>query len=352
MGVERGGMGWCMRTRERHSVNVTQKYWTIGGGKTYPNVTGAVLFQHNDVVDDDDEDDEDDDDDDDDDDEDDGISGIENIKRPRVVSTWPCSKGKERRRRYFRENPGHRANESSWDDKAKTKESFGEIRREKKNKKKKKKKKKMKDGVVRNETKRNETRRNETRRDEARPDQSRLDQTRLDQTRPVQTRPDQTRRDKKKILDWYKCYNVVVCERKRKKEEEKVDKYLIIRERSDSKMSTMSVVSNSSVEVDSDSSNDLSSKDEAPTEQKFILRNELYNSLLASALGKTVLNRHLNLKEQGINFNLANLKDNLNALGALKDLKDLKGLTVSSVPAFPRNLALHREDHDEIKDIN
>lgn len=114
-------------------------------------------------------------------------------------------------------------------------------------------------------------------------------------------------------------------------------------------MSTMSVVSNSSVEVDSDSSNDVSSKDDAPAEQKFILRNELYNSLLASALGKTVLNRHLNFKEQGINFNLANLKDNLNALGALKELKDLKGLTVSSVPAFPRNLALHREDHDEVR---
>lgn len=113
-------------------------------------------------------------------------------------------------------------------------------------------------------------------------------------------------------------------------------------------MSTMSVVSNSSVEVDSDSSNDISSKDEGPAEQKFILRNELYNSLLASALGKTVLNRHLNFKEQGINFNLANLKDNLNALGALKELKDLKELTVSSVPAFPRNLALHREDHDEV----
>ena len=114
-------------------------------------------------------------------------------------------------------------------------------------------------------------------------------------------------------------------------------------------MSTMSVVSNSSVEVDSDSSNDASSKDDGPGEQKFILRNELYNSLLASALGKTVLNRHLNFKEQGINFNLANLKDNLNALGALKELKDLKGLTVSSVPAFPRNLALHREDHDEVR---
>lgn len=114
-------------------------------------------------------------------------------------------------------------------------------------------------------------------------------------------------------------------------------------------MSTMSVVSNSSVEVDSDSSNDVSSKDDGPAEQKFILRNELYNSLLASALGKTVLNRHLNFKEQGINFNLANLKDNLNALGALKELKDLKGLTVSSVPAFPRNLALHREDHDEVR---
>lgn len=114
-------------------------------------------------------------------------------------------------------------------------------------------------------------------------------------------------------------------------------------------MSTMSVVSNSSVEVDSDSSNDISSKDDSSVERKFILRNELYNSLLASALGKTVLNRHLNFKEQGINFNLANLKDNLNALGALKELKDLKGLTVSSVPAFPRNLALHREDHDEVR---
>lgn len=114
-------------------------------------------------------------------------------------------------------------------------------------------------------------------------------------------------------------------------------------------MSTMSVVSNSSVEVDSDSSNDVSSKDDGSADRKFILRNELYNSLLASALGKTVLNRHLNFKEQGINFNLANLKDNLNALGALKELKDLKGLTVSSVPAFPRNLALHREDHDEVR---
>lgn len=114
-------------------------------------------------------------------------------------------------------------------------------------------------------------------------------------------------------------------------------------------MSTMSVVSNSSVEVDSDSSNDVSSKDESSAERKFILRNELYSSLLASALGKTVLNRHLNFKEQGINFNLASLKDNLNALGALKELKDLKGLTVSSVPAFPRNLALHREDHDEVR---
>lgn len=115
------------------------------------------------------------------------------------------------------------------------------------------------------------------------------------------------------------------------------------------KMSTMSVVSNSSVEVDSDSSNDVSCKDDHSAERKFILRNELYNSLLASALGKTVLNRHLNFKEQGINFNLANLKDNLNALGALKELKDLKGLTVSSVPAFPRNLALRREDHDEVR---
>lgn len=111
----------------------------------------------------------------------------------------------------------------------------------------------------------------------------------------------------------------------------------------------MSVVSNSSVEVDSDSSNDVSSKDDSSAERKFILRNELYSSLLASALGKTVLNRHLNFKEQGINFNLASLKDNLNALGALKELKDLKGLTVSSVPAFPRNLALHREDHDEVR---
>lgn len=114
-------------------------------------------------------------------------------------------------------------------------------------------------------------------------------------------------------------------------------------------MSTMSVVSNSSVEVDSDSSNDVSIKDDSSAERKFILRNELYSSLLASALGKTVLNRHLNFKEQGINFNLASLKDNLNALGALKELKDLKGLTVSSVPAFPRNLALHREDHDEVR---
>lgn len=109
-------------------------------------------------------------------------------------------------------------------------------------------------------------------------------------------------------------------------------------------MSTVSVVSNSSVDVDSDSSSEVSPVD-GGIEQKFILPNELYKSLLASAvLGKTVLNRNLNLKD-----NLANLKDNLNALGALKELKDLKGLTVSSVPAFPRNLALHREDHDEVK---
>ena len=114
-------------------------------------------------------------------------------------------------------------------------------------------------------------------------------------------------------------------------------------------MSTVSIVSNSSVEVDSESSNDASSSKEdcgggGGREQKFILPNDLYKSLLASAvLGKTVLNRNLNFKE-----NLANLKDNLDALGALKDLKDLKGLAVSSVPAFPRNLALHREDSDEV----
>lgn len=112
-------------------------------------------------------------------------------------------------------------------------------------------------------------------------------------------------------------------------------------------MSTVSVVSNSSVEVDSESSNDaFSSKEDGAgdREKKFILPNDLYKSLLASAvLGKTVLNPNLNFKE-----NLANLKDNLSALGALKDLKDLKGLTVSSVPAFPRNVALHREDIDEV----
>lgn len=110
-------------------------------------------------------------------------------------------------------------------------------------------------------------------------------------------------------------------------------------------MSTVSVVSNSSVDVDdSDSSSEVSPCD-GEREQKFILPNELYKSLLASAvLGKTVLNRNINLKD-----NLANFKDNLTALGALKELKDLKGLTVSSVPAFPRNLALHREDHDEVK---
>lgn len=113
-------------------------------------------------------------------------------------------------------------------------------------------------------------------------------------------------------------------------------------------MSTVSVVSNSSVEVDSESSNDdASSKDDNRPEQKFVLPNELYKSLLASAvLGKTVLNRGFNLKD-----NIANLKNNLDALGALKDLKDIKGLTVSSVPAFPRNLALRREDYDEVKRI-
>lgn len=111
-------------------------------------------------------------------------------------------------------------------------------------------------------------------------------------------------------------------------------------------MSTVSIVSNSSVEIETDSSNDeTESKDDGRHDQKFILPNELYKSLLARAvLGKTALNRNLNFKD-----NLAHFKDNLNALGALKELKDIKGLTVSSVPAFPRNFALRREDHDEVR---
>lgn len=118
-------------------------------------------------------------------------------------------------------------------------------------------------------------------------------------------------------------------------------------------MSSVSVASNSSVEVNSETSNDINScKDDVnealndainndnnidEQEQKFSLSNDIYKSLLARVvLGKTVLNRNIDFKE-----NLANLKDNLDAL---KDLKDIKGLTVSTVPAFPRNLALHRDD--------
>lgn len=116
----------------------------------------------------------------------------------------------------------------------------------------------------------------------------------------------------------------------------------------------MSVVSNSSVEVESsaDSSNEEQQQHHhqhqaLKEERKFVLPNELYKSLLASAvLGKTVLNRNLNFKD-----NLSSFKGNLNALdSALKELKDIKGLSVSSVPAFPRNLAQLRltEDQDEV----
>lgn len=110
-------------------------------------------------------------------------------------------------------------------------------------------------------------------------------------------------------------------------------------------MSTVSVVSNSSVEIETDSSNDeTSSKDDVRQDRKFILPNELYKNLLARAvLGKTVLNRNLHFKD-----NIVHFKDNINALDALKDLKDIKNINVSSVPAFPRNFALHRDDHDEV----
>lgn len=85
-------------------------------------------------------------------------------------------KGRSNGLRYFRENLGHRANESSWDDKAITKESFAKGRRENRNKNNKKKMKK----VGWRETKRNEMKR----------DQTRPDQTSLDQSGPVWTRPD------------------------------------------------------------------------------------------------------------------------------------------------------------------
>ena len=109
-------------------------------------------------------------------------------------------------------------------------------------------------------------------------------------------------------------------------------------------MSSVSVVSNSSLEVESDSSNDEPLKDHSRTERKFVLPNELYKSLLASAvLGKTVLNHNLSFKD-----NLSSFKGNLTVLdSALKELKD-KGLTLSSVPAFPRNLALRREEPQEV----
>lgn len=81
--------------------------------------------------------------------------------------------------------------------------------------------------------------------------------------------------------------------------------------------------------------------DEDRTSGKFVLPNELYKSLLASAvLGKTVLGRH-HPHVTG-SFNSA-----INS--ALKELKDIKGLTVSSVPVFPRNLAALRGDEfDEV----
>lgn len=81
---------------------------------------------------------------------------------------------------------------------------------------------------------------------------------------------------------------------------------------------------------------------------KFVLPNELYKSLLASAvLGKTVLGRHHHHPHHhrhGVSGSLNSALDS-----ALKELKDIKGLSVSSVPAFPRNLAaLRRDDYDEV----
>jgi hypothetical protein len=104
-------------------------------------------------------------------------------------------------------------------------------------------------------------------------------------------------------------------------------------------MSSVSVLSNSSVEVDSDLSNDIGLKEGyIISEPKFVLPNEFYKSLLASAvLGKTVLNNNINFKG---NFNTLDT--------ALKELKDIKGLTVNNVPAFPRNLVLRREDQNEV----
>lgn len=123
-------------------------------------------------------------------------------------------------------------------------------------------------------------------------------------------------------------------------------------------MSNISVESNSSVGVDSETSNDvISCKNNTnkmlnivvdedninvdEVEEKFSLSNDIYKSLLARVvLGKSVLNRNNDFKE-----NFANIKENLDAL---KDYKDTKNLAVSTVSAFPRNLALHRDDSNDI----
>ncbi|XP_044589407.1 zinc finger protein rotund-like isoform X1 [Cotesia glomerata] len=128
-------------------------------------------------------------------------------------------------------------------------------------------------------------------------------------------------------------------------------------------MSSVSVVSNSSVEVDSELSNNSCVKDkeigdveiggegepEEEREQKFMLPNDLYKSLLASAvLGKSVLTNTNGYNNLNFKDNFANFKDNFSAaIGNIKEAKDLKELSISSVPAFPRNLALHRDDSDE-----
>ncbi|CAG5092653.1 Protein of unknown function [Cotesia congregata] len=128
-------------------------------------------------------------------------------------------------------------------------------------------------------------------------------------------------------------------------------------------MSSVSVVSNSSVEVDSELSNNSCVKDkeigdveigvegepEEEREQKFMLPNDLYKSLLASAvLGKSVLTNTNGYNNLNFKDNFANFKDNFSAaIGNIKETKDLKELSISSVPAFPRNLALHRDDSDE-----
>lgn len=89
---------------------------------------------------------------------------------------------------------------------------------------------------------------------------------------------------------------------------------------------------------------DMAGEDE---DRKFILPNELYKSLLTSAvLGKTVLNSR-GCKDD--NCSIGDYKNNFDSLEAYKDYKDIKaGLSVaSSVPAFPRNYR-KRKDYDEV----